>query len=67
MRSGGGNKRMVIKVGEKIKRSSNGKVYRVKLIKNEWILLERENESNQVLMKLKDIIFSYEKIKESPH
>jgi hypothetical protein len=37
------------------------------LIKNEWILLERENESNQVLMKLKDIIFSYEKIKESPH
>jgi len=58
---------MVIKVGEKIKRSSNGKVYRVKLIKNEWILLERENESNQVLMKLKDIIFSYEKIKESPH
>jgi hypothetical protein len=67
MRSGGGNKRMVIKVGEKIKRSSNGKVYRVKLIKNGWILLERENESNQVLMKLKDIIFSYEKIKESPH
>lgn len=58
---------MVIKVGEKIKRSSNGKVYRVKLIKNGWILLERENESNQVLMKLKDIIFSYEKIKESPH
>jgi hypothetical protein len=67
MRSGGGNKRMVIKVGEKIKRSSNGKVYRVKLIKNGWILLERENESNQVLMKLKDIIFSYEKIKGSPH
>lgn len=58
---------MVIKVGEKIKRSSNGKVYRVKLIKNGWILLERENESNQVLMKLKDIIFSYEKIKGSPH
>ena len=57
---------MIPKVGEKVKNRSNGKVYRVKLIKNEWILLEGENESNQILTKLRDITFSYEKIKESP-
>ena len=56
---------MRIKKGEKVQNNLTGKVYEVKVIQHEWIMLEGEDGSSQVLTEAKSIGSLYEKVTES--
>jgi hypothetical protein len=56
---------MMIKTGEKVQNNLTGKVYEVKMIQDEWIVLEGEGGLSQVLTETKNIKSLYEKVNES--
>ncbi len=56
---------MMIKAGEKVQNNLTGKVYEVKMIQHEWVVLEGEDGLSQVLTETKNIKSLYEKVNES--
>jgi hypothetical protein len=48
---------MIVKVAVRVKNNFPGKVYILKMVKNEWVPLERENRLNQVLAEMKGLKF----------
>jgi hypothetical protein len=54
---------MMVTMGERIKRDSSPKVYRVSKITNEWIVLEEEGGFSQVLAGRYNLGLSYKKVK----
>lgn len=55
---------MIAREGEKVRNSSTGKLYRVKMIKNQWVLLEEENGASQALTGISGLEFFYQRVRE---
>ncbi len=55
---------MIARQGEKVRSCSNGKVYWVKMIKNQWVLLEEESGASQALTGMSGLDFFYERVRE---
>ncbi len=53
---------MTITMGDRVKRDSSPKVYRVSKITNEWIVLEEEGGFSQVLAGRCNLGLSYRKV-----
>ncbi len=56
---------MMIKIGEKVQNNLTGKVYEVKRVQHEWVVLEGEDGLSQVLTETENIKSFYEKVPDS--
>jgi hypothetical protein len=55
---------MMVTTGDRVKRDSSPKIYRVRKITNEWIVLEEEGGFSQVLAGRYNLGLSYRKVKQ---
>ncbi len=55
---------MITREGEWVRNASTGRLYRVKMIKNQWILLEEENGAIQALTGISGLEFFYRRVRE---
>jgi hypothetical protein len=53
---------MMLTMGDRVKRESSPKIYRVSKITNEWIVLEEEGGFSQVLAGRYNLGLSYKKV-----
>jgi hypothetical protein len=53
---------MMVTTGDRVKRDSSPKIYRVSKITNEWIVLEEEGGFSQVLAGRYNLGLSYKKV-----
>jgi len=53
---------MMVTTGDRVKRESSPKIYRVSKITNEWIVLEEEGGFSQVLAGRYNLGLSYKKV-----
>jgi hypothetical protein len=58
---------MITKVGDKVKNNLTGKVYELRMVRDEWVLLEEESRISQVLTEIENIKFLYGKVNYSEH
>jgi hypothetical protein len=55
---------MTITMGDRVKRDSSPKIYRVSKITNEWIVLEEEGGFSQVLAGRYNLGLAYKKVRQ---
>ena len=55
---------MMITMGDRVKRDSSHKIYRVSKITNEWIMLEEEGGFSQVLAGRYNLGLCYKKVRQ---
>ena len=55
----------MINVGDRVKRDSSHKIYRVSKMTNEWIMLEEEAGFSQVLAGKNNFGLSYKKVRQA--
>ncbi len=55
---------MMIGMGDRVKRDSTHKIYRVSKVTSEWILLEEEGGSSQILAGKNGLDLSYKKVRQ---
>jgi len=55
---------MMVITGDRVKRDSSPKIYRVSKVTNEWIVLEEEGGFAQVLAGRYNLGLSYKKVKQ---
>ena len=56
---------MMVTMGDRVKRDSSPKVYRVSKITNEWIVLEEEGGFSQVLAGRYNLGLAYKKVRQA--